>query len=494
MKQGLLRPALMWMRDQERLLMTASVLGRNKAEIYNAEKRREAVLDPQVRDSVKSGWLPPRKTAVIQPSHKWEESIRKTMEGPMSDVRTHLHEYRAAGTTLQKHLRHRKPPLEGAELDKRRRKISEKIEKEFGLKEQVDMENTNMKVKSRTKALENSYIHKWAPIEFDQTGAITYLVTKSAAEFATLMSIFSEVLKKYPSFQPRTLFDFGSGLTTGLWAFRESFGAETEAFCVDPSKEMNDLARLILGQGADNPDIPAGVSFRLHNPATVSLEYDLVLSSHSLMELASAEARLEAVHSLWSRVQEGGVLVLVEAGTNAGFQLITEARDFVLQLSHLAIRGEAKETLEGHVLAPCAHDLPCPRFHLDTVPCNFSVRYNNFDLPGLEESSVPKETFSYVVLRKGPRETESLPRLVEPPVITKGDIYCRLCTSDGTLQEVLCRKKHDPELYQVAKRLEEGQELPVTLQPWKEQEKIGTPWLTSKNKQMEEKETSNFLN
>ena len=27
--------------------------------------------------------------------------------------------------------------------------------------------------------------------------------------------------------------------------------------------------------------------------------------------------------------------------------------------------------------------------------------------------------------RKGARETESLPRLVEPPVVTKGDIYCR---------------------------------------------------------------------
>ena len=31
-----------------RFLMTASVLGRNKAEIYNSEKRKEAVLDPQV--------------------------------------------------------------------------------------------------------------------------------------------------------------------------------------------------------------------------------------------------------------------------------------------------------------------------------------------------------------------------------------------------------------------------------------------------------------
>ena len=41
--------------------------------------------------------------------------------------------------------------LQGAELDKRRRKIRDKIEKEFGLTEQVDKENTNLKVKSRTQ-------------------------------------------------------------------------------------------------------------------------------------------------------------------------------------------------------------------------------------------------------------------------------------------------------------------------------------------------------
>ena len=38
---------------------------------------------------------------------------------------------------------------QGAELDKRRRKIRDKIEKEFGLQEQLDMKNIDLKVKSR---------------------------------------------------------------------------------------------------------------------------------------------------------------------------------------------------------------------------------------------------------------------------------------------------------------------------------------------------------
>ena len=48
-----------------------------------------------------------------------------------------------------------------------------------------------------------------------------------------------------------------------------------------------------------------------------------IVHCSSTGQLGAVQCRLEAVHSLWSRVQEGGVLVLVEAGTNAGFQVLT---------------------------------------------------------------------------------------------------------------------------------------------------------------------------
>ena len=193
------------------------------------------------------------------------------------------------------------------------------------------------------------------------------------------------------------------------------------------------------------------------------------------MELPSAADRLSTVHSLWRRVKDGGVLVLVEGGTNAGFQLVVEARDYLLQLAQLSREGEAEESLEGHVLAPCPHDQPCPKFLHDTVPCNFSVRYNNFDLKGLDPTTQRHETFSYVVFKKGARETEAYPRVVEEIVKTKGAVYCRVCTSEGGLQEVLCKKKKCAPLYQLAKRLNPGQQLPATLiqtdkkekEPWK---------------------------
>ena len=52
---------------------------------------------------------------------------------------------------------------------------------------------------------------KWAPIEFDEVGSLTYLVTRSAAEYASLVGIFKSIQEADPKFQPRTLFDFGSG-------------------------------------------------------------------------------------------------------------------------------------------------------------------------------------------------------------------------------------------------------------------------------------------
>ena len=451
---------------------TQSVQFRNIAEIFHADRRPEVDLDPLAKEELLNI---PRKPPLIKPCPKWSQSIKKTLDGPMVAQRDHLHEYGAAGWALQKHLRHRKPPLEGRELEAQEKKVEERLAKEFGVDNFQDETGVPAsKVKAQANRLRKRYIHQWAPIEFDKTAALTYLVTRSAGEFASLKHIFGEIQTNLPKFQPRTLFDFGSGLTTGLWAFKDTFGELTEAFCVDPSKEMNDLARLILGQGANNPELPAGISFRLHNPSQVGIQYDLVLSSHSLMELPSAADRLAAVHSLWRRVEEGGVLVLVEGGTNAGFQLVVEARDYLLQIAQISREGQAEESLDGHVLAPCPHDQPCPRYLHDTVPCNFSVRFNNFDLKGLEPSTVRHEVFSYVVFKKGVRETEAYPRVVEQIVKTKGSIYCRLCTSEGSLQEVLCKKKRSTQLYQLAKRLNPGQQLPVNLIKTEKKEK--EPW------------------
>lgn len=58
------------------------------------------------------------------------------------------------------------------------------------------------------------------------------------------------------------------------------------------------------------------------------------------MELENQKKRLETLLSLWNKCHS--YLVLVEQGTNAGFKLINEARDFILDVSKN----------EAHVFAP----------------------------------------------------------------------------------------------------------------------------------------------
>jgi ribosomal protein RSM22 (predicted rRNA methylase) len=48
-------------------------------------------------------------------------------------------------------------------------------------------------------------------------------------------------------------------------------------------------------------------------------KYDLGVSSYSLLDLPSAKSRIQTVESLWKKTSK--YLVLLEQGTNAGFEV-----------------------------------------------------------------------------------------------------------------------------------------------------------------------------
>lgn len=72
--------------------------------------------------------------------------------------------------------------------------------------------------------------------------------------------------------------------------------------------------------------------------------YDIVVSAYSLLELPSFESRMDTVLKLWNKT--GRYLILVENGTNAGFRIINEARDYLLQVS------SQHEQSKGFVFSP----------------------------------------------------------------------------------------------------------------------------------------------
>lgn len=238
-----------------------------------------------------------------------------------------------------------------------------------------------------------------------------------------------------------------------------------EAVCVDASGSMNDLADRLLRGGSDtNPQTWSGSTFfKQFLPLSDRLKYDLVICSQSLFELPDMKARLRTIDILWRKTDK--YLVLVEAGTNAGYRLVQEARDYILQLSERA-RAYGEPHPEGHVFSPCPHDKFCPRFFDGTyIPCNFEVSYGPFAFG--KKLSSQSNPYTYVVMKQGRRTADAMedyPRLIQEPLLRTRHVVCRTCTKYGTLKELtVTKKRHGSDCYRVCKKSHWGDLLPVAL-------------------------------
>jgi len=308
------------------------------------------------------------------------------------------------------------------------------------------LEEVNVLAKKKADDFIKKKTCHWKLITYNETAVHSYLLGKAPYDYATARSIMSTLKREAEDFQPKTMLDFGTGVGTALWAAQDTFGQMDEVFAVEPSAPMNDVAKAVAAK-RQMTTLESGSSFRLRLPADVELKYDLVTCSHTLLELSSALARVTAIDNLWRRTEVGGYLVLIEIGTNAGFQLISEARNYLLQVTRVDNGNAEDAEINGHVAMPCPHLNRCPRYHLDTVPCNFDVKYKNFQLATLAHEAreaVNLDKFSYLVLKKGAVYQSSsckYPRLLEQPIVKSNNAICRMCTNRGMLEEVLVRKK-----------------------------------------------------
>lgn len=240
---------------------------------------------------------------------------------------------------------------------------------------------------------------------------------------------------------------------SGTWAVNTFWQDEIfEYFCVDTSTTMHDLARLILCHGKENLEMPIkGYFQRQFLPASTDLKYNIVLSSFSLFELPNMKSRLETIQKLWNKTEN--FLIVIENGTNSGFQIVNEVREFVLNLP------EGKNN--GYAFSPCPNDGVCPRYLEHKSPCNFLMKYETLPYIGKD---VHAEMFSYVILKKGKRPVDDpqWPRIVRAPIVRSGHTICRLCTKHGDLREVIFSKgKHDQTTYRCARSSNWGDSLPI---------------------------------
>lgn len=300
-------------------------------------------------------------------------------------------------------------------------------------------------------------VYKWQPIVYDEYKSLIYLIGRSAEEYAVIMNIFNEIKKRDPQFTPRSYFDFGSGVGTGIWAAWQQWDKSIfEYFLVDTSKSMNELSDLLLRDGDPNKEMfLRNVNHRQFLPGENTAKFDVVLSAYSMMELPSIHHRLEVANNLWNKTEE--YLIFIESGTNAGFQILNEIRYFLLDL-------KSKNEEDAFVFAPCPHESPCPRYELnDGTPCNFQIAYDSLPFSG--PSKYCKDLYSYLVIKKGkPNDSDRWPRIIRPTLYRKRHVVCRMCASSGKIEEgIFTAAKHGKLVYKCARKSNWGDQFPLTI-------------------------------
>ncbi|KAG2184542.1 hypothetical protein INT43_000451, partial [Umbelopsis isabellina] len=303
---------------------------------------------------------------------------------------------------------------------------------------------------------------------------VAYVAGAMPATYAAIYNVLKELKERICGFEPKSMLDFGTGPGTAIWAAREHFKLDS-CTGVDISEDMLRMAENLI-ERSGSTSFTGQTSFQRYfsyNPKQPKT--DLVVSAFTLGDTPSEALRRSALESLWN--QTGDVLVLIERGTPVGFQIIAQAREWILENN-----SNSQEPVV-HVVAPCPHDKPCPLFRGEPLQpdrdwCHFSQRVERPKfLMKTKHSKVNIEDakYSYVVLRRGPRpsvtnaeqedlETEaySWPRLITPPLKKNKHVIMDVCSPEGEIQRMIIPKSQGKIPYRDARKSAWGDLFPHT--------------------------------
>jgi ribosomal protein RSM22 (predicted rRNA methylase) len=281
--------------------------------------------------------------------------------------------------------------------------------------------------------------------------ALAYALTRLPATFAACTSVFAEAARRAPEFGPKTLLDAGAGTAAASWAASGVWPSLASVFWLDASEPFLSLARRLASDGP--PALRTADTRRvdLTGPGPWP-KADIVAASYALAEIAP-DRQISVISEMWNAC--GGLLVLVEPGTPAGYVRILAARSALIEA------GAA-------ILAPCPHQAACPLTGEDwrcanpSDWCHFNVRLpRSRDHRLAKGAEVPfeDERFTYLIAaRPGIAATPPKPRVLAPPRVGKPGIALKLCGVDGEVQQRLIAKRDKP-AYALARRLAWGDTL-----------------------------------
>ncbi|MER6085614.1 small ribosomal subunit Rsm22 family protein [Streptomyces sp. NPDC001833] len=282
-----------------------------------------------------------------------------------------------------------------------------------------------------------------APILRDRADVVAYAAYRMPATFEAVRSALAAFADAVPQeWAPASHVDVGGGTGAATWAVTDTWEGVRPVTVLDWAEPALALGREIA---AANPALRDATWQRSRIGAALTIEStDLVTVSYVLNELDEA-GRAALVDAAATAAQ---AVVIVEAGTPAGYARIIEARDRLIAAGF-------------HVAAPCPHSAACP-----IVPgtdwCHFSARVSRSSLHRqVKGGSLPyeDEKFSYVAATRFP-PAPAPARVVRRPQIRKGQVLLDLCGTDEQLRRTTVTKRHG-DLYKAARDADWGDAWPT---------------------------------
>ncbi len=240
-----------------------------------------------------------------------------------------------------------------------------------------------------------------------------------------------------------TMLDLGCGPGTAAWAAVDALPGIRQIRLLECDPAMIRLGRQ-LAEASPSAAL-AGAEWicsdlRSELPAG---NFDLVVASYSLGEL-SAASQMECLRRAWSRT--GKLLLVIEAGTRAGFGHIHRARQQLIAWG-------------AQLAAPCPHHAPCPMAGAGDW-CHFAARVERTAAHRQlkdGELGYEDEKFSYVAAARmdcAPADS----RIVRHPAYHSGFVELQLCSAQGPRSQTIGRSRK--QLYRPARKASWGDAWP----------------------------------
>ena len=236
-----------------------------------------------------------------------------------------------------------------------------------------------------------------------------------------------------------------AGTGAAAWAADGDLAAPHRLTLVDRAASATALGRRLAA--ASRSAAVARADWRSGALETAALpDADLVVAGYVLGELDET-LRAGIVERLWdATAASGGVLVLVEPGSKAGFEPIRAARSALIDAG-------------GHVVAPCPGDATCPIAGRDW--CHFLVRLDRSPMQRAAKGDGPileDEPYSYVAVSRPPASPAARVVLGRPRH-RPGRVELRICAGGPIERRVLsCR---DGAAWKIARELDWGESVPA---------------------------------